>query len=385
MTKIKRKLMAFVAGTSLLLALALALPAGANAADEQLDASFSLKPRSGTFLKNGLRPANWRIDTNVTATGPQILPSKVIDLQFPAGEMTFNPGNLPVCRDSDVGPPPTDLSQPVPNIVARCPGSVVGNGTAKFALAQINSGGTLLDGVIVVFNGGFQGGRPLLKVYAYSYDTNVAVYTEAALQNDGSLIFQVPQLTADSSVTSLNLSIPSRNITLNNWGPGAETVVLPKGQKGNYVKAQCSSGNWPWSAEFTFGTRDTAGDPTGPDTFSSDGGIENCTGVRAKGRVANIKVKLKNKRLKAGKRTKVGVTVRNGGNAVLKKVVVKMRTNNKFVKVPRKVIFKNVKPGAKRSKSKKVVVKAKRRAKGKKVKIVARAGNQKGKLKIKVK
>ncbi len=125
--------------------------------------------------------------------------------------------------------------------------------------------------------------------------------------------------------------------------------------------------------------------PTSPDSFSSDGGIENCTGVTGKGRVANIKVKLKNKRIKAGKKTKVGVTVRNGGNATLKKVVVKMRSSNRFVKVPKKVIFKNVKPGGKRSKSKKVVVKAKRKAKGKKVKIVARAGNQKGKLKVRVK
>ena len=273
MTRIKSKLRTLAVGAGLVLAFALALPTGASAADETLEATFSLEPQSGQLLNNGLKPANWKIDTNVTATGPQILPSKNVDLQFPAGELTFNPGNMPVCTDDKVGPPPTDLSQPVPNIVDRCPDSVIGNGTAKFALAQINSGGTLLDGVIVVFNGGLQGGRPLIKVYAYSYDTNVAVFTEAALQADGSLDFEVPQLTADSSVTSLNLAIPSEQITLTNWGPGAETVVLPKGKKANYAQAQCSSGSWPWSADFTFGTRDTNGDPTGPDSFSSDGGI----------------------------------------------------------------------------------------------------------------
>ena len=98
--------------------------------------------------------------------------------------------------------------------------------------------------------------------------------------------------------------------------------------------------------------------------------------------MANVKVKLKNRRLRACKKARIGVTVRNGGNATLKKVRVKMRTNNRFVKVPKRVIFKNIKPGGRNSKSKKVVVRAKCKAKRKKVKIVARAGNQKGKLKI---
>ena len=126
------------AAAGLILAFALAIPASANAADETLEGSFSLEPRSGQFLNNGLKPANWSVENTVTATGPQILPSKVMDIGNPAGEMTFNPGNMPVCTDDLVGPPPTDLSQPVPNIVDRCPDSVLGNGTAKFALAQIN-------------------------------------------------------------------------------------------------------------------------------------------------------------------------------------------------------------------------------------------------------
>ncbi len=71
---------------------------------------------------------------------------------------------------------------------------------------------------MVAFNGGTQGGRPLVKVYAYSYDTNVAIYTEATLDADGSLIFEVPQLTADSSVTALNLAIPSTDVTLERLG-----------------------------------------------------------------------------------------------------------------------------------------------------------------------
>ncbi len=90
-----------------------------------------------------------------------------------------------MCRsapDSSVGPPPTDLSQPVPYIVDRCPTRSSATVRRSSRFAQINNAGTLLDGVIVVFNGGPRDGRPLIKVYAYSYDTNVAIYTEAALQ-----------------------------------------------------------------------------------------------------------------------------------------------------------------------------------------------------------
>ena len=383
MKTIKKKLQTFAVGAGLLFALALAVPTGANAANESLSSTFSLEPQSGSFLNNGFKSANWEVANTVSvpAGEPQILPSKVMDIGNPQGDMTFNPGNMPVCGPSEIGPGLTSV--PVDVMVARCPDSVLGNGTAQFAFAQIPT--VLLDGQIVAFNGGPKNGLPLVKIYAYSYGTNVGIYTEGVLNNNGRLKFDIEQLTADSSVTTLNLAIPGERQVLSGVDPGGDDVILPKGQKADYVQAKCSSGQFAWDNVFTLGTRDTNGDPTSPDTFVSDSGSEACTGVTGKGRVANIKVKLKNKRIKAGKKTKVGVTVRNGGNATLKKVVVRMRSSNKFVKVSKKVIFKNVKPGAKRSKSKKVVVRAKRKAKGKKVKIVARAGNQKGKLKVKVK
>ena len=140
------------------------------------------------------------------------------------------------------------------------------------------------------------------------------------MNNDGRLKFDIEQLTADSSVTTLNLAIPGNRQVLTGVDPGGDDVILPKGQKADYVQAKCSSGQFPWDTEFTLGTRDTDGTPTSPDTFTSDSGSEACTGVTGKGRVANIKVKLKNKRIRAGKKAKVGVTVRNGGNATLKKV-----------------------------------------------------------------
>jgi len=380
MANIRRRFTAIATGAVLALALAFTVPSAANAADETLEASFSLTPRSGEFLNNGYKPANWRVENNVTATGPQILPSKNIDLQFPAGELTFNPGNVPVCSDDKVGPPPTDLSQPVPNIVNRCPDSVLGNGTAKFALAQSNTPAALLDGVIVVFNGGTQGGRPLIKVYAYSYDTMVAVFTEAALQADGSLDFEVPQLSFDSSVTSLNLSIPSTNITLTDWGPGNETVVLPKGVKSDYAQAKCSTGSWPWSADFTFGTRASDNTPTSPDTFSSDGGIENCTGVTGKAKIKSVKVKGPSK-VKRNKKATYKVKIKNSGAVTA--TSVKLNLSGKGVSAKKKV----GKIGAGKTKTVKVKVKFKKKGKVKaKFKVTSKNGGKKTATKtIKVK
>ena len=105
--------------------------------------------------------------------------------------------------------------------------------------------------------------------------------------------------------------------------------------------------------------------------------------VKVQGRIANIKVKLKNRRLKAGKKSKVLVTVRNGGNAKMN-AKIRMKSSNRFVKVPKRVVIKNLRPGGRNSKTAKVTVRVKRKAKGKKVAITARGGNQKGKLKVKI-
>ena len=102
-----------------------------------------------------------------------------------------------------------------------------------------------------------------------------------------------------------------------------ETVVLPKGVKNNYVMAQCSTGSWEWSSDFTFGTRDTNGDPTSPDTFSSDGGIENCTGVTGKGKISKVQVK-GSKKVKRNKKTTYKVKIKNTGAVAAKGVKVKM-------------------------------------------------------------
>ena len=100
-------------------------------------------------------------------------------------------------------------------------------------------------------------------------------------------------------------------------------MLLPKSVKNDYVRAKCSTGSWSWSADFTFGTRDTNGDPTSPDSFSSDGGIENCTGVTGKAKVNKVKVK-GSKKVKRNKKSTYKVTIKNNGAVAAKNVKVKM-------------------------------------------------------------
>jgi hypothetical protein len=304
------------AAAGLILAFALAVPGMANASGESAEASFTLTPKQGQFQKNTLLPAKWEVKTTVSTADPIILPMKVADLKFPAGQMTFSQNSsAAVCPDSDIGPPPTNMSVTVPVAVARCPNAVLGNGTAKFVLGRNNLNPiAVLDGVMVVFNGGLKGGRPLIKVYAYSYDTNVGIYTEAALQADGTLLFNIPPLTSDSAVSQLNLAIPSKQITLNDWGPGEETVVLPAGKDANYVKARCASGSWPFEATFTLGTRDISGNPTSPDSFISDTGSTPCTAAVPRARIGSVRI-LGPGAARRGRPAVYRVVVKNTGSA----------------------------------------------------------------------
>ena len=319
MTRTMRRIKTIAMGT--VAVLALALPAGASAANESLEASFSLEPRSGKFLKNGFKPANWRAEgaVSVPAGEPEILPSKVIDIGNPQGEVRFNPGNMPVCGD-EIGP--GNVSVPVDDVVARCPNSILGNGTAKFAFNRVPT--VLLDGVMVAFNGGLNNnGRPLVKVYAYSYDTDVGIFTEAALTGAGRLKFKIPQLAADSAVTTLNLALPGKRRVLQGVDPSGQEVILPKGQKGDYVQAKCSTGQWPWDSRFTHGTRDADDTPTSPDTFTNDEGTARCEGVTGRAKIQEPKVNGKN-RIKRGENATYKVKIKNSGAVAAKGVKLKV-------------------------------------------------------------
>jgi hypothetical protein len=319
------------------LSFAFVLPGVAQGSGESLSASFNLTPQTGSFYKQGQIPANWSVESQVSTADPQILPAKTIDLKFPPqSEMSFNPNpKMPVCPDSQVGPN-ANVSQPVPDLVALCPNSLIGNGTAKFVLGQNNQNpANVLDGQLLAFHGGLRNGRPLVKVAAYSYDTQVGIYTEAVMAADGRLTFaNIPVLTADSSVSSLNLAIPSENVRLNLPLQGI-TVTLPKGKDPNYVRARCSTGSWAYDATFTLGTRDTNGDPTSPDSFISDSGTTSCNGLPGspKGKLARPTVKGP-KSARRGRAVNYTVRVRNTGVATATGVRVQVQGKGVKANVP---------------------------------------------------
>lgn len=305
----------------LAVALGLALPAGANASGEIPSAEMFLTPKSGSFFSNAFKAAEWRVETGVTAPNPpntEILPTRETTLKLPGdSKMTFNPpSDMPVCPDNQVGPT-TNNSVPIPNIVARCPNSIIGNGTATFLLNRLNRpdlSPPRLDGVVLIFNGGLVEGRPRLKFWAYSYDTGVAIYTEGILSAAGTLAIPIPQLTSDSAVNSLNVNIPGQDeeifVQLLQ-----ETVILPGGEAPNYVQAKCDSGSFPFSADFLLGRRLTDGTPTGPQEIFTDVGEDTpCTGIPAAAKLAKPVISGP-ATARVGKVATYRVTIRNSGGS----------------------------------------------------------------------
>jgi len=359
-----------------------AFAGSANAAGETATIGLKMDPLKGGLFKEAFKPVNWQVETkiNVPDGAATIEPMKESNLSLPGGSLTFNPDpSMPVCPDDKVNA--TTVSVPVETIIAACPNSVIGNGTAIFALAQQTS--LPRDGVMIVFNGGLQKsgplkGQPRIMVYAYSYDTEVGVYTEATLAKDGSLDFPIPVLTADSSVTSLNLAIPGVPTTVDFPAKGI-TANLPAGQDPNYAQAKCPTGSWDYAAEFVLGDR-PEGLPPGPTTTLNETSVQPCTGAAGKAKFAGVKVKGPSK-AKRGKKTTYKVKIENNGTATAKKVKLKVTGKG----VSGKASGGNIAPG----KSKTIKVKVKFKKKGKiKTTFKATAAKTKakaGKKKIKVK
>jgi hypothetical protein len=358
----------------LVVALGLAVPAGANASGEIPASQMILEPKSGSFYNNAFKAAEWRVETGVTAPNPpnvEILPTRNTRLNLPpASQFTFNPpASMPVCPDNQIGPE-TNNSAPIPDIVAKCPNSIIGNGTATFLLNRVNqpeNPSVSLNGVVVIFNGGRVGGQARLKFWAYSYDTGVAIYTEGTISPAGELDIPIPQLTFDSAVNSLNVNIPGQREEI--YVPLLDqTVVLPGGQAPNYVQAKCDTGAFPYSADFLLGRRLTDGTPTG-DQVNFDGIGEDvpCTGVRATAKLAKPAIKGPGT-AKRGKVAKYKVTIRNTGG--LAASGVRLKASGKGVKVNTAV--GSIPAGGKKT----VTLKVKFRSKGRiKATFLATSGN----------
>ena len=256
---------AALAACSVLVAASLVLLPGAVAPalgdQESATATIEMTPRGGTLYREAPRPVNWRVEAEIAAplAVPLILPMKRIDVSFPI-EMSFNPDpDMPVCPDNKVGPPPVNLSVPPETIIARCPRSVLGNGTSEVYLARMNTTGApnLLDPVLVIFNAGRnRDGSPRIKVYGFSAALATGIYLEGTLRRN-LLVVDIAQLPVDSAVGRFDLNIP-----------GAESPFPERrGRDPEFVRATCADGFWDASASFTLGTRDTGGNPTSPDSI----------------------------------------------------------------------------------------------------------------------
>ena len=229
----------------------------AAASGETASVNYNVK---GKFSKKEYKPAKLSFGVKVSTSAVQILPMKLADMKFPPkATMTFMPKKgLPVCKATE-----TQLSVSPAAAYAACGKSAIGMGLATFALAQ--NTGAARDGTVVIFYGGKVGGNVKIRFSAWSDQTNAGVYAEGILKPNGSMQIEMPRLTADSSVTSLNLEIPGRNLSGNYGGVGSYS--LKKGLDAGFVRVKCKQGQTlNFSSKFELGARSDTGNPIGPTT-----------------------------------------------------------------------------------------------------------------------
>lgn len=310
---------------------------------------MSLTAQKGSLYQGGAVPANWSLDVGITqpwSSGDvkNIMPLKNIRAKMPT-DLTFNPDpKMPVCGPDKIGPPPINMSVTPQTVIARCPKSVIGNGTADLYLYHKNTTGKPslskaddTPAVLIVFNGGRNAqGRPVIKIYGYSKATSAGIYMESPLEADGTLSVDVPRLTGDAGVGRFDLNIPGSTPIRYNYKSVPESV----GQDRNYAQAKCSTGSWTVDTEFTLGYRDPNGNPSDsssgiivppaqPDPnvlLDSPRLTLPCVGkpgkpAPAKAKIGKVTVKGAGK-AKRGKKVTYRVTVRNTGGAAAKGVKV---------------------------------------------------------------
>lgn len=237
----------------------------ANAANESSTINYNVKSVKGKFNQKGFKPAKLTFGVNISpgAGEATILPMKVADMRFPSNKvMRFTPKKgLPVCKLTG-----TALSVSPELAYSKCGKSVIGNGEATFQLGQSTAPAAFNKGTVVVLYGGKSGKNIKIKFSAYSGDTNAGVYTEGILQPSGRMNIAMPVLTADSSVTSLNLAIPGTTVN-GTWASG-DPYSLRAGLDKGFVKVKCRANQTlKFSTGITLGARNPiSGVPYGPET-----------------------------------------------------------------------------------------------------------------------
>lgn len=342
----------------------------ARATNETATVELGVTP-TGNIFKEVKWPVAWSTKSLISTEDPSIYPLKVATLQMSTSIGFFPNPNVPVCPDDQIGPPPTNVSVPVATAVARCPDSVLGNGLASFQLGGVNQPANQQNGYMVIFNGGRWSsgelaGRPRIKVYAFSYATGVGIYTEATLTSTGQMVFEVPRLSFDSAVTSLELNIPGEETAI--VDPAAPPdATLPAGVQPDYVRASCPEDSWNLDGSFLLGNRDGANNPIPPEVTVTDSHLLACTGLVGQARFGALGISGPKKAVRK-RRTIFRVAIRNAGTATARQVVLRISGRGVFLK---KFIGRIAPESTKRVK---VGLRFKRKGKVR-VKFVARAAN----------
>lgn len=353
------------------LAGSLALAASASAVPSFVG---SLNPQpQGKLYKEVAKPVNLNIDVKITpAPGDAtLLPQIQTQIQFPDGMDFYPDPKMPVCEREDsstgkVGPGYLPESLPPAAAIGLCPNSIVGEGRADLYLSQIVSPATFItDPIMTVFNNGTdKNGKGRILVSAYSASTGAGILIGGSIDAKGLLKIDIPRLTADSSVPAYQLAIPGTT-----------------GQDSKFVRSICKTGTWTDQEGVLLGKRNTQG--TISDELQLNGAVNAtaCEGLRGKARLANVKVKGP-KKVKANRKAKFKVTVKNRGTASARNVKLVAKGAGKGKKKVGKLI-----PGAKKTVRIKVKVKGK---KGAKVAVKIKAKGKKtnaavGKKKVRLK
>lgn len=333
--------------TILLLALLgpLVLATPPSTAAQEVEFSIEAKAAGGLF-REVARPVAASLHIRVSppadvATVTPMINSRVI---FPA-EMSFNPDPAvtPVCPKSVVGPT-TNLGLGIARLVALCPDSVIGTGTAGIYLFQQKSF-RLGDPQVVIFNAGrTRAGDPRIRLYSFSKAAGAGLLMEGSLDRKGRLNIPIGVLPYDSAISDMTLGIPGEPIEVEDeQSPTGKSTVV--GLDRRYLRAVCDDGMWEARGRFSFATRDEAtGTLTSPVSLADAIAPSLvCKGRRGKARLAPLRVSGKRTFRPGGKRT-FRVLVRNRGTAVARGLTVKVSGGGRGHAQSR-----NVAPGRKRS------------------------------------
>jgi len=225
-------------------------------------------------------------------------------------DLKFSTAGTPVC-EADIGQMnPERANRPTASVIADCPSSVVGEGTAVINIAG-SVGFRITDSVLTIFNGGKDSdGNPILLTHGYSATVlpgGFGVIMVGSLDH-GVLDVKVPTLPVSSAVSEFTFDLPGKT-----------------GKDPDYSQAKCSTGEWLANAVLTLGHFDSnSGKYVDRSDVATDTNHQSCVGEAGKAVLGSPKVKGP-KRAREGHRRTYTVTVTNRGTATAKKVKVKAR------------------------------------------------------------